>query len=125
MGCGPLFLRKPTIQDLEAMGNDLLTISDNLWTNQTHTVPYDLIGYVGRGALKNKNTGEVFAHPFVVVITQDSTICNVTGTIAKAYIETLPVATPFIYDISVDSGVSGDSFTVITGIITFREYAST
>jgi hypothetical protein len=121
MGCDTVFLRKPTIQDLEAMGNDVLTISDNLWQDQLLAVPFDFTGYVGRGALKDKNSGIVFGTPFTVAINAN----NITGTIAKSAVETIPAHRPFIYDISVDRSSDGDSFTVITGIITFRDYAST
>ena len=128
MGCEPLFLREPDIRNLTAMGNDILVISRNEWQDQAHTLPLDLSAYTGRGALKNKNTGVVFGTPFTVVITNSVTPnvpTNVTATIAKPAIETLPLQEPFIYDISLDSTSPVDSFTLMTGIITFYPYAST
>lgn len=126
MGCSTdtVFLREPVIANLKAMNNALLTLSINLWTDDTQKTPYSLSGYTGRGALKNKTTGVLFATPFTVVITQTSLITNVSGTISKAAIETISVDTPYIYDLSVDNTSTGDSMVIWTGLITFKQGAS-
>lgn len=123
--CDVVFLREPVQMDLEAMGNQLLTLSINLWTDRLHTIPYDLSGYTARGALRRQADLTDVHNLTSATITNNATICNITGLYAKASVESLLISTPYYYDISVDNSGTGDSFCVWTGIIIFQQGAST
>ncbi len=124
MQCERVFLREPVIGAYEAMGNQLLTLSMDLYLDKIGGLPYDLTDYTARGALKKGHGGTVT--PLTsATITQTSLRTNVTGLLAKATVEGLTVNTAYIFDLSVDNATTGDSFCLWTGTIVFREGAST
>ena len=127
MSCDPVFLRQPVVQDVKAMANALLTFPINLWADTAKKIPYVLTGYVGRGAIRLKNspvTPPIVTNFTSVTITQTALLTNVTGLLNKAGVELLLPATPYIFDMSVDNATTGDSFCVWTGILTLIPGAS-
>jgi len=123
MHCDKVFLRKPVIGNYETMNNELLTLSINLWLNKIGGSPYDLTGYTARAAVKKGSGGTVTNFTSAdIVMTSDRT--NVTALMAKATVEGLEVNFAYIFDLSVDNAITGDSFCLWTGFITFREGAS-
>lgn len=123
MSCDLVFFNEPAQGNYQAMGNDRLSLSINLWTTAAHTTPYDLSGYTARGSLRNVNTGAVIAMTSAA-ITQTSLVCNVLGLTSKATIETLTIGDPYIFDLSVDNAGTGDSKTIWLGNISFIQGAS-
>lgn len=121
--CESTWLREPVIGDYMSMLNALLPLSIDLWANDAETQPDDLTNYTARGALKHPETLAV-TNLTSAVITQTSTLCNITGKLAKATVEGLLANVAYIFDLSVDNAVTGDSFVVWTGTITFRLGAS-
>lgn len=124
MSCDTIFVRKPAIRNFEAMGNVDLPLSQNLWSDNAKTVPYDLTGYTLRSSLRNIKTGVTTAAT-TAVITSSATVTNLTATYDKATVEGLTVNSPYIYDLSVDNASTGDSFVSMTGTIVFLQGAST
>lgn len=118
--CDLVFLREPVIGDYEAMGNELLTFAFELWNNQAETDPFDFTGYVGRCALRNPEPPNTATPATSVTISGNLVVAK----FAKATIETLAVATPFVFDLSVDRASDDDSFCLWTGTITFRQGAT-
>ncbi len=118
--CERVFLRKPVIGNYEAMGNDRLTLAIELFSDDKRTVPYDFTGYTARGALKHGAGGAV------TPLTSATIAGNlVTGLLSKATVESLEMNFAYIFDLSVDNGGTGDSFSLWTGTVVFWEGAST
>jgi hypothetical protein len=129
MDCGPEFLRKPIIQNVEAMNNVLFTLAFELWKDAANTIPYDMTGYVGRGGLQLKNTPTGPVIPFTAIVITNSVIINVptliTATLDKSTVETLLTRQPYIFDVSFDNSGTGDSFSGwADSVVTFMKGVS-
>lgn len=124
MSCQAVFIREPLILDLEAMGNDMLPLSINLFQDKLKTIPADLTGYTPRSALRDKADISIVINADSITLTNTPTVCNITAIYHKSTIEALTVNRPYLYDISVDNSGNGDSFTVWYGVIVFLQGAS-
>lgn len=110
------YLKQPDTVVIRVDGNVSFNYGALLWANRSRTIPTDLTGFTGRGAIgpPEPQSGSPLALMTVAVI-MTATETAVTATIPYATVVTLPRMVPLPFDISFDNG--DYSFTLTKGHI--------
>lgn len=114
-------LKEGINKDFLASSNVSFELAVLLWADKAKTIPFDLTGYHGRGAIGVRNGANVTElMPMTVTIAMDSQYTLIYGVVTKANIETLPTLKPLVYDMTVETDDLSFSFTLIWGNLIFN-----
>ena len=122
MGCqNPIYLKDYESRDLVEYINQSFELATELFTDDEETVPMDLTGYVGRGAISSKDRTLVV--PFTYSIVGNL----ITASLTVQQVQALTPETPYYYDHGADL-YSGPTIVytlpIFAGIIVFNQSAS-